>query len=186
MLGLLRVLRRSFAVRPAEPLHFVEGRYKVLDASAEKRVNTKVGVVALTLMGLLGGNILLGHASMGWLALLGKLAGLGFASSYTMNAGITRYKVIRNLYLLSDGKRIEVELESKSRTFDISSIDNMFDTEEFKEILDAGQLYLRFKEGPDYIISLSSFIIDKEVLKAILRGHDIETGFVDGSETIDI
>jgi hypothetical protein len=186
MLSLLRILRRSFAVRPAEPLHFVEGRYKVLDASAEKRVNTKVGVVALTLMGLLGGNILLYHASMGWLALLGRLAGLGLASNYTMNAGISRYRVIKNLYLLSDGKRIQLELESKSMTFDISSIENMSDTEEFKEILGAGQLYLRFKEGPDYIISLSSFIIDREVLKAILQGQDIDTGFVDGSETIDI
>lgn len=88
---------------------------------------------------------------------------------------------------MDDGKTILIKTLRGSHKIPISNLENVEKSEELQEmILELQELFVKTLDNRTFQIQTSSFIFNKEVLRAILQAKEIDTGMEAGTETIDI
>lgn len=173
----LRVLR-SFSFKPTTPLIFKDKKTLIvkndnLETLKKYFVTGFIGVPGLMLYRLLAH-----HASMGWfnfLFSLGTFAGTSAISKAWFN---TMSSLVTNISLMDDGKTIEINtfsIGTKTNTVKIKDIINPEENLGTKIRMQYFNTWvIETNKGEVYHIIPNSDAYEKEVLKAILKGEEIE------------
>ncbi|OMJ82360.1 hypothetical protein SteCoe_16961 [Stentor coeruleus] len=173
----LRVLRR-FSFKPTTPLVFKDKKAlivknKNLETLKKYFVTGFIGVPGLMLYRLLAH-----HTTMGWLNFifsLGTFAGTSAISKAWLN---TMSSLVTNISLMDDGKTIEINTFSIGIKANVIKIKDIINPEENLGTKVKMQYFntwvIETNKGETYHILPNSDAYEKEVLKAILKGEEVE------------
>lgn len=172
----MRGLLRSFAYRPAKQPFFRDGkcllfRDKVLDSLRSTTLGFAGGMGALSCWKCYCAERWYSRGGFGLLALLA----VGAIKLWHINA----QTMAQYVYLLPDGKRIEVHFlgltRSRVEIWPIKAIMNTTNDPEFELLSEGVKAYIvTLQSGEQFTIDLNAVIPDRKLLGAILQGESVE------------
>ena len=179
---------RTFAVyRPLEPLKFADGRCLVYkNEKALKTVRTFSCLVFGGTAWMLN-SVLLHSAGMGWFSYIFHLgatfAGLGLSRRIYITSKI----FISTMSLLPTGKSVEItNTELLPGTITIPITDICLNPDD-PTVLEKGKyMKLSIKSGQFFMLSAEGHASEKEVLKSILKGEEIDLSPKETTDIIDV
>jgi hypothetical protein len=175
---------------PPDPLLFKEKRFNVLESPDDTKITNILQYGILYPSFFISGYKLI--TTVIQFKILGSLLwGFVFVYVCRLMRGFTqnKYFMINKLYLLEDGKSVQIFTGANKFIIDISAIRKVTPEEAmYYKTLIGGNDYLPIVVKDDiYILSRNCKIHDKDLFNAISSGNYIKlTGKVDKEDTIDI
>lgn len=175
---MLHRILRSFSFKPQKPLEFIDKKALIvksndLDSSLKYYITGLVAIPGLMLYRLLAN-----HSSMGWINFLVSFGVFSWTSSLSKICCKGLSNLVIEMNLFDDGKNIEITtffIGKKKHVIQIKDIINPEDNAQTRMKMQYFNLWaLETNKGNCFYIMPESTAYQKEVLKEILKGQEID------------